>query len=216
MAKVHGFYMRTLRELRQRLQNSPSTEDLNSTLKNLRGHYSVNYNFNNVALDVTLQLLQISQFAFVNGTAFRKILKKHDRTSPQVCDCHLFHLITSPLSFNSFPSQWAIFIRSSSDQTTIVRRHLSMRLCFKFLHCMTQSTLEMCQQRRAFRRAALWESRSSFGLNYRYWVVYASPPNNFQDITAVICMIIPHLPIYHYKGKEAKVRAFFSFFFFFN
>lgn len=27
-----------------------------------------------------------------------------------------------------------------------------------------------------------------------------------EDIAEVICMIIPHLPIYHYKGKEAKVR----------
>ena len=26
-----------------------------------------------------------------------------------------------------------------------------------------------------------------------------------KDIAEVICMIIPHLPIYHYKGKEAKV-----------
>lgn len=28
-----------------------------------------------------------------------------------------------------------------------------------------------------------------------------------KDIAEVICMIIPHLPIYHYKGKEAKVRT---------
>lgn len=77
MNKVHGFYQSTVRELRQRLGGKPSDEDLQGTsslLLRLFAH----------GADVTLQLLQISQFAFVNETAFRKILKKHDRTSPQV------------------------------------------------------------------------------------------------------------------------------------
>lgn len=35
MSKVHGFYQRTLRELRQRLQNKPSDEDLHGPLSPL-------------------------------------------------------------------------------------------------------------------------------------------------------------------------------------
>lgn len=62
MAKANTFYQKLVAELRDRLTRDPSS---------------------NNCKEVSVQLIKISQFGFVNENAVRKALKKHDRSSLQ-------------------------------------------------------------------------------------------------------------------------------------